>query len=320
MGPATRPDPPARRRWWRLLWLVVPALLVAAFVAYGAFTDYVERDPRFCAQCHPAAPDLMLWTRSQHRKIICQSCHHESSDGAVGILMEFAFKGTNPDGSSRGPHTQKLVMDSCATCHLSHDRSWPQIGQSTGHVVHVNREGQDCLRCHGESIHGVRGPVEVCRECHADHSVAMDKLGDDHCLACHNFLTTDDTLAPTRDRCVDCHKRRNVEIPPTPEGAPMSKMACGKCHRPHENASNAHVGCDKCHAETRGHGLHAHPDHGDCLACHQPHTWDARQTSCLGCHKVAENHHRDMRCWSCHGFGATAQPGLKDVLGPGSVP
>lgn len=314
MGPATRPERP-RRRWLRWsLYAFVPALFVGLFVAYGAMSDFVERDPRFCAQCHPAEPSLMLWTRSQHRKVVCQACHHESSEGALGILMEVVFKGTRPDGSDHPPHTRKLVVDSCAGCHLSHDRAWPQIGQSTGHLVHVNQQGQDCLRCHAESIHGIGTPVEICRECHPDRFIAMDALGDDHCLACHNFLTTEETLLPTRDKCVDCHKRRGVEIPPTPAGAPMSTFSCGKCHRPHENASNAHVACLSCHAEVRGHGLHQHPEHTACERCHPPHTWDARQATCIDCHKTPADHHRDKRCWSCHGFGPNAQPSLENVL------
>ena len=324
MGRATPPEPRAGRssgRWIRwALWCVVPVLVLGAVLTYRAFVDYVERDPRFCGQCHPAEPELMLWTRSQHRRIVCQGCHHESQDGALGVLMELVLKGTRPDGSSRAPHTQALVVDSCAGCHLSHDQQWPQIGQSIGHVVHVNRAGESCLRCHGESIHGVRGPGDLCRECHVDRTVAMDGLGDAHCLACHNFLTKDDTLLPARERCEACHRRRGVDAATFPEGAPMSKLLCGECHRPHQNASDTQVPCQKCHGEAPSHGLHAHPDHADCASCHPHHTWDTRQSLCLDCHRAQEKHFPERRCWSCHGFRAEALRPLGEVLGPGRGP
>ncbi|MCK6574623.1 hypothetical protein L6V77_26405 [Myxococcota bacterium] len=316
MGPATRPERPRRRRG-RLFWVLTAfalAAVVAAAIGYFRFVEFVETDPAFCARCHPIEPELLLWTRSQHRKIRCQSCHHESEEGALGILRAFAFQRTNPDGSSYAPHTQTLVVETCGGCHLSHDPSWPQIGQSTGHLVHVNRQGESCLRCHGESIHGVGGPGETCRECHRDRMIVMDAMGDDHCLACHNFMTTQDTLAPPRDRCLNCHRRRGVEMPAFPENAPMARQPCSDCHRPHANASNVFVPCAKCHEETLSHGLHAHPKHDVCGTCHQAHTWDTRQAQCIACHAEPVDHHRDQRCWSCHSFRAAPLvpvPGLK---------
>lgn len=299
--------------------LVPVGLAVAAAVGYFSFMDYVEKDPRFCSQCHQSEPELMLWMQSRHRTVVCQSCHHQSQEGALSVLMELVLKGNRPNDTPSKGHTADIKIDACASCHLSHDSRWPQIGNSIGHIVHVNRQGETCLQCHGRSIHGLEGPGEVCKECHQDRTVQMDGMGDNHCLSCHNFLTDKDDLTPSRERCLECHRARQMLSAVFPEGAAMAKLQCGACHRPHANASAIHVPCLSCHEKVKTAGLHAHPNHMACDACHSPHIWEPRQAQCIACHPKQENHNRDKRCWSCHAFVTKGVSSLPDGPLPGGL-
>lgn len=326
-------DPPSGRgcgvalRWF--LQLGVPLILIAAGVAYFEFVDYVETDPRFCSQCHREQPGYTLWVRSQHKTVVCQECHHETREEALRILVRYLSDGMARDQGGRSGHTSPVIADACARCHVSHDDRWPQIGFSIGHRVHVERAKIDCLRCHGQTIHGVESAADLCADCHEDLMVLRGSdvsgpMHEVHCLACHNFLTTDEDMAPSRRRCLECHGSHDMLEAVFPADAPMGKLLCYACHRPHQPQGERLVDCAECHAAIGGAGLHGRIGHGaepapgetlpdgvepiDCGRCHPAHGWRPRQRGCLDCHPDQVSHYRHRRCWSCHGFRVGDSP------------
>ncbi len=356
MGSATpsddrpRPDAPRRPTGGALLRLAfhvgVPLVLIALGVAYFEFVDYVEKDPRFCSQCHREQPGYTLWVRSQHQGVVCQECHHETREEALRILLHYMSEGMGHARQGRTAHTSPVIADACARCHVSHDDRWPQIGYSIGHRVHVERERIDCLRCHGHAIHGVESAADLCIDCHEDQTVLRGSdiagpMHEVHCLACHNFLTTDEDMAPSRARCLECHGSRDMLEAVFPADAPMGKLLCYACHRPHQPRGERLVDCASCHAAIAGAGLHGRIGHGaatppdaalppdateepdaqppaaphpdgarpvECARCHPAHGWRPRQSDCLDCHPDQVSHYRHRRCWSCHGFRVGDSP------------
>jgi hypothetical protein len=132
----------------------------------------------------------------------------------------------------------------------------------------------------------------------------MQKL---HCFACHDFLSTDTGLRPTRRDCMRCHTAQGIHAPMNDHGAPM-EMACAACHKPHAPPAERVVGCTRCHTAMKKGGLHASPGHGRCLECHKPHLWKPAPAECSRCHGKAAEHANGKSCLGCHGFGGAPLP------------
>ncbi|HEY6105062.1 MAG TPA: hypothetical protein VIV59_03710, partial [Anaeromyxobacteraceae bacterium] len=138
-----------------------------------------------------------------------------------------------------------------------------------------------------------------------------------HCFACHDFLSSEPGLRPTRRDCLRCHRAEGVLPTRFADDAPM-QFDCGECHKPHARPPEGeHVACETCHAGMARAGLHAWRGHGDCAACHQAHAWRSERAQCLRCHPRggvfrcghALGEGRD--CAGCHGFRGAPRP-----LGP----
>ena len=314
---ASRPGRSRRRVIFTVaLNILIPAVLIGGTVGYFEFVDYVETDPRFCGQCHALEPTYALWTRSQHRVVICQSCHHETREEALRILTTFVFDGAQPPtgkGSKRKKHVQAVDTEICAGCHASHDPRWPGIDESVGHNVHARQQGIACLRCHGRSIHSFESPRDFCADCHEEQSVIPAPMLEVHCLACHDFLSPRDDMLPTRSDCLECHRRQKSLDTTFPPDAPMAALRCSTCHRPHEPPESRIVSCEMCHADDRESAMHAVLGHDVCGACHTAHswTWSSMEHPCDGCHEVVPDHdlpdRRLQDCVECHPFRS---PGL----------
>ena len=290
-------------------YFVFPALVISCVWAWNTFTDFVERDPGFCALCHETRQQYVLWVQSEHRDVVCQDCHHQTPSEALGVIRQYVFSGRGGDAAGGGAsHKPKVAMASCAACHLQHDRRWPEISNSIGHRLHVVDAKIDCLRCHARSMHSFDVTLESCRDCHEEqvHAAAgMEKL---HCLACHNFLDTADTLRPSSRICDECHRSEGIGSSAFPANAPMAKLPCWACHRPHAAEGASDVTCGSCHEEVERLGLHATPGHAKCADCHAAHTWTTKRRQCTSCHKDMVSHRADKPCWSCHEMGTRPQP------------
>ena len=198
---------------------------------------------------------------------------------------------------------------------------FPQMGVDwttyPDHIGHRNAPG--CFRCHAGRHRSRSG----------------ETLSSD-CATCHAFFTqapgTSDLLAAPADAshvhpftaksheniaCHDCHR-----------GADSPYARCGSCHeemlRPHVLAHGFDTDCSLCHApgvprvEDRkcaschpsgASALHAVVEHGECSACHRPHSWQVTdwRDACERCHATLgtatwETHHPGQACSPCHDF------------------
>lgn len=291
----------------RLARLVLAALAVLALAgAYGAarLKRYVDEDPGLCAQCHRSTPEFALWLKGSHKSVACQRCHHATPSEGLAMLRAF-LAGKSPDGAA--PHG-KVEVGACASCHLSHDPQWPQIEGSRGHRIHVAEAHIACVVCHATSVHGFEPVVASCKGCHGAHLVRQSGMQQLHCFTCHNFLSRDPGLRPTRRDCLRCHQAEGVLPARFAEGAPM-QFACGACHKPHaRTAAEERVACATCHPDAARAGLHAKPGHRACADCHAAHLWRAEPARCARCHAGAAGHARGRACQGCHGFGGASRP------------
>jgi hypothetical protein len=278
------------------------ALLVAVAVASGyRFKRFVDEDPRLCATCHRASPEFSIWLGGSHRSVSCQKCHHSTPEQGVAMLRAF-MQGKRPQGR----HAD-VEVGACAACHMSHDVRWKQIGGSRGHRVHVEGQRIACVRCHAATVHGFEPVSATCVGCHGKHLVGVGGMDKLHCFACHEFLTTEPGLRPTRRDCLHCHSAQGINAPMADHGGAM-EMACAACHKPHAPPGQAIVACTTCHTQMKKGRLHARPGHATCLDCHRPHTWQASPDACNRCHGDAAGHAKGRACLACHAFGGAPLP------------
>ncbi len=278
---------------------------LAVVLGFLRFKRFVDEDPRLCATCHRASPEFALWLGGTHKSVACQRCHHSTARQGVAMLGAFVA-GKKPQGK----HAE-VQVGACASCHFSHDPQWPQVGGSRGHRIHVEENKIACVRCHAASMHGFAPVASKCVECHPGHAVNLAKMSELHCFACHEFLTNEPGLRPTRRDCMRCHSAQGIRAPMKEHGAPM-EMSCAECHRPHARDGKTLADCTECHApaQMRKGGLHAAKGHARCVDCHPPHTWTPAPEGCARCHAQAADHARGKACTECHGFRGAPLPRL----------
>ena len=267
------------------------------------FKNYVERDPAFCGTCHQQSRAELLWTSNEHKQIICQDCHHQSQQAAYRMLVDYSL-GKRPEDNTGWPREQHELgapINACQRCHMSHDTSWPEVANSTGHQQHLAAKDVSCLDCHGAGIHRFGAALDSCQGCHGPRTLRTTGMEKLHCLACHNFLTKEETIKPPARVCVTCHRAENVSDETRyPANAPMAKLQCWACHFPHVDEGEALVGCGDCHDKL--HGGHQDPGHAKCADCHVAHSWVTEDRQCVACHPQSVGHRRDQSCAACHSF------------------
>ena len=288
------------------MFTVVGLLLFLAVVS-GAWKlkRFVDSDPRLCAQCHRASPEFSLWAGGTHKSVACQRCHHSTPEQGLAMLRAFVA-GRSPAGTKTHAPVE---IGSCASCHLSHDGNWPQVGNSRGHRIHFEEKKIACVACHAEGMHGFHPLTESCRKCHGQHTVRAQGMAKLHCFVCHDFLSPDPGLLPTRRDCLRCHRAEGVHPARFGEGAPM-QFDCGTCHKPHAaTPQEAVASCTECHVVAQSAGQHAHHVEQRCTACHAPHLWASGRAQCVTCHATADRHAAGKKCTTCHLFRSL--PGRK---------
>jgi hypothetical protein len=226
---------------------VAGLLLLASAVGAWRLKRFVDADPRLCAQCHRASPEFSLWANGSHKSVACQRCHHATPEQGLAMLRAFVA-GRSPSGNQTHAPVE---IGSCASCHLSHDGNWPQVGNSRGHRIHFEKNGIACVTCHAEGMHGFHPLTEACKKCHGSHTIRAQGMAKLHCFVCHDFLSPDPGLLPTRRDCLRCHRSEGVHPARFAEGAPM-QFDCGTCHKPHAaTPADAIATCTACHVATR---------------------------------------------------------------------
>jgi hypothetical protein len=284
--------------------LAATGALLALVAVAGALRlkRFVDEDPRLCATCHQASPEFSLWMGGSHRSVACQKCHHARPQEGVAMLAAFVA------GKKPSAHAA-VQIGACAECHFSHDPRWPQVGGSRGHRIHYEERKIACVRCHAASMHGFEPIAAKCAECHPGHAVGLAGMQGLHCFACHDFLSSEPGLRPTRRDCLRCHTAQGIHAPVSDHGAAML-ISCASCHRPHAPPGETLLTCTRCHAPeaiAKG-GLHAAKGHARCVDCHPPHTWRADPNGCGGCHAGATAHARGRACADCHAFQGVVLP------------
>jgi hypothetical protein len=158
-------------------------------------------------------------------------------------------------------------------------------------------------------MHGFHPLTDSCRKCHGEHTVRAQGMAKLHCFVCHDFLSPDPGLLPTRRDCLRCHRAEGVHPARFSETAPM-QFDCGTCHKPHAaTPGGAIASCTGCHVVAESAGKHARHVKQRCTACHVPHLWKAGSADCVRCHAPAEKHAAGKECSTCHRFRST--PGGK---------
>ncbi len=264
---------------------------LAILGSYLGVRRYTNENPRFCESCHEMAPEVGMWLESEHRDINCQACHHATVEEGLEILWVYLL-GEMPD-----IRHAEVSVQSCAGCHASHDRRWSEVANSAGHRAHQTAEGLNCTDCHGGQMHFGQPAREICVSCHEgkDAGAAHEPS---HCLACHNYLSTEENLLPRPRDCMRCHAKQDLPIR-MPATAPMH-FVCSGCHEPHADGRIAP--CEDCHRSVELCGLHDHSDHQVCGDCHEPHDWSSKRRHCFECHTDLHSHHPERKCVDCHGF------------------
>jgi hypothetical protein len=179
----------------------------------------------------------------------------------------------------------------------------------------VEQQNIPCVRCHGATVHGFEPVSATCQTCHPGHAVGLEGMQKLHCFACHDFLSTEPGLRPTRRDCLRCHSAKGVKAPFREHGGPM-EMSCAGCHRPHAKKGEALVACTACHGRMAEGGLHARKGHAVCVECHHPHLWTAEEPDCRRCHAGAAAHAQGRACASCHSFAGAPLPPRPASLQP----
>jgi hypothetical protein len=296
-----------RRRRAFSQFLVAGGVLLLGLAGFGLyrFKSFVDNDPRLCAQCHRASTEFSLWTKGSHRSVACQRCHHSTPEQSLAMLRAFVA-GKMPKGNDGHAPVE---VGACASCHLSHDPHWPQVGGSRGHRIHFEEKKIACVVCHAAGVHGFEPAEASCQRCHGQHAVRESGMQKLHCFACHDFLSRDVGLRPTRRDCLRCHRAEGVMPARFSDSAPM-QFACGACHKPHARPPEPeHVACAGCHRQLQRAGLHARAGHQKCQDCHRAHLWEAgNRKACQKCHQVATVHGEGQACTACHKFRGAPPP------------
>jgi hypothetical protein len=163
---------------------------------------------------------------------------------------------------------------------------------------HASADGRplrsDCNLCHVfvEKLRDSESLVEVAADASFLHPFAHEEHGKVACWSCHTGA------ASPYARCQTCHEEA--------AGAHGMRFECSICHLPGKPEVTSAT-CAPCHPTSES-PLHAHRDHGDCLACHESHNWKvAYRERCSPCHATLgkdswESHYPGQACSPCHDF------------------
>jgi hypothetical protein len=92
------------------------------------------------------------------------------------------------------------------------------------------------------------------------------------CISCHNFLSHEDTLRPSRSTCNECHESHGVAGMEQASDHGHSSMPCWKCHVPHQDiGQTVQVACTSCHEDIPQITEHVDCREDDCIRCHTIH-------------------------------------------------
>ncbi|MDP2600479.1 MAG: NapC/NirT family cytochrome c [Deltaproteobacteria bacterium] len=212
----------------------VPGLIVAAvlliFLGIGGYGYYqIEYNPKFCVSCHTMREPFQKWHEGTHAMVNCHECHKQSKLDSLHQLWMYVTE--RPD---KVVHHPSLDHKICVQCHMTQEQNWHNIEETAGHQIHFKKAGIECLVCHGQGIHNIARPVNVCITCHSDKEGMENKMAFIHCTQCHNFLAKgkgEEGIWPTRENCLNCHGKMGMDVKGHRGLDPNED--CIRCHNPH---------------------------------------------------------------------------------------
>jgi hypothetical protein len=252
------------------LMLMISVLGIVLAVRYY---NFIQKDPEFCSSYHLMEEAYTAWKLSGHRNLVCQGCHHLGMMEQNGLLIRFVF---TTDRKTREPHGNETPWKTCMKCHWDNAAQGSlTVNKSTGHARHVFMEKLDCKNCHSRKVHSFRPDTSACLRCHKDWNIHGVELEEISCLRCHAFSPKKkEVFNPDRDWCLSCHRKLSKTA--FPDRAPMARLKCYECHKPHARIKPNDDDCLRCHTHEVLTLRRVHQTGKSCMKCHKPHHWSER--------------------------------------------
>lgn len=264
--------------------LILLVVFSFAGLAIGLrYSSYIKNAPEYCNNCHTMKESFAGWRNSDHKTVTCQQCHQLGVIEQNMLLVKYIIYGPEKVPQKHG---KKLPWENCGGCH------WEQKAQGGDHPEesygHYRHNFIQCFNCHPYQDHNFPPDTEACRRCHKEktvHGAGMEGLT---CVSCHIFSLREGTeknrIIPTRHRCMKCHE--NALKDSFPETAPMGRLECFECHKPHGDIKPNDALCVACHGKDLKNNGHLAHKATPCGKCHKAHLWKAEDTGklCSSCH------------------------------------
>jgi len=312
--------------------LTIGLALLGLLIVFSSFYAYWDSAPaeKTCAKCHEVRFDVQQHANSSHRDLACKECHGTALSDGLSSMKEKAgmvvshMRHVNQEDIRMNEAQIMGVMNNCQRCHSIEFAKWKAGKHSATYnevfldSLHNSTEqlNYDCLRCHGMYYEGTvtdlvepistEGPWNLkdesqggiptipCLTCHQVHTdgypigIVPEGLSDS---IGHEYNAARAGLG-IYDRAEKSHF--NIEM------LPMLKLCQGDSLIT-VSEDYAMRNCVQCHAPDSWHeagtgddmtprGVHAGLS---CLACHDPHSNDARN-SCINCHPAVSNCKMDV--------------------------
>ena len=303
----------------KYLVLVLGGLLI--IIVIGSYSAWNRLDPQHtCAQCHEVSPSHTTWLSSAHAEVQCIECHGTAVSDGFHSLKEktgMAINHFSDDVHHDDIHlSEKQVLDvsnNCAACHQAEHAGWLASGHAVNYreifmdSVHnaLEKPYWDCFRCHGMFYDGnIHDLMNLDGDAHEWHikDKKQEMLPTIPCLACHQIHSEN----PVSERYVSSENASRDEVLRNPRTSlyirsdkmylrsdKLIKVAMTDGDMPVKNAGDPNtLLCQQCHAPNYQHHAGSQDDRTptgvhegvSCIACHQPHSNNTRQ-SCALCHQ-----------------------------------
>jgi Cytochrome c3/Cytochrome c554 and c-prime len=311
----------------RKLSKIVLITLARLFVALGGFIVYWDTtSPQTtCASCHEIESSASLWAESGHRSMHCKECHQTAFSNGLhslvekGMMVVYHFTGNGERTIRLNEIQLTSLLDNCKRCHGMEYAKWVLGGHSASYsAIFLNGKhniavqlNSDCLRCHGMFFEGsienlvspvsIKGPWQLmnpeqptmpvipcfaCHEIHRKGSVATNADYSDPKNIFYSRMAQSSTAL-----FYNRYEKKHIEA----ENLPVLKLWEGDRQVKVSDDPRQRL-CIQCHAPNAFHqagtsddrtprGIH---EELSCLACHDNHTNDSRQ-SCVNCHPAISN-------------------------------
>lgn len=310
--------------------VIIVVVLVALSIFYLSWSH--ASPEKTCLSCHELQTAYDDWTISSHRDIRCEKCHGTALSFGLHSLTEKAemlFSHVSQKGESDMRMTEVQIIEvmlRCQNCHENEYAGWLESGHSASYMdIFINEKHnsveapyEDCLRCHGMFFEGSIAEVVEPLNIEGPWHLTDDELNDRPvipCLTCHNIHSqgvvarAPNHAEPSKisyqrePRLIkasfyDRHEKFHFAM----QDLPVLELVDANGEEIIVSDDERQRLCTQCHAPNAFHQTGTSDDRTprgvhegfSCLACHETHTHDARQ-SCGQCHPIMSNCGLDVK-------------------------